>query len=171
MVAQFAPGLEIPLHPFFGSMGVAPPRDSGRVSSNPPSIHAGNLDNKELVAGTTLFIPIHTPAALFEVGDAHAAQGDRPVDQTALAPSPPGRLPLLVRNDMPLPPPPTQTTPRVAHEMTTHRACSPLYASRKASLGQTGNEMDARRALPASHPSCVPAPEAGVASPGAHAAR
>src|SRR5437773_3282589 len=66
MVAAFAEGLELPLHPFFGSMGVAPPRDSGRVSSNPPSIHAGNLDNKEFVVGTTLFIPVHTPGALFE---------------------------------------------------------------------------------------------------------
>ncbi len=100
MVAQFAPGLEIPLHPFFGSMGVAPPRDSGRVSSNPPSIHAGNLDNKELVAGTTLFIPIHTVGALFEVGDGHAAQGDGEVDQTAIETSLRGRLQLIVRKDM-----------------------------------------------------------------------
>jgi len=100
MVAQFAPGLEIPLHPFFGSMGVAPPRDSGRVSSNPPSIHAGNLDDKELVAGTTLFIPIHTAGALFEVGDGHAAQGDGEVDQTAIETSLRGRLQLIVRKDM-----------------------------------------------------------------------
>jgi acetamidase/formamidase len=100
MVAQFAPGLDIPLHPFFGSMGVAPPRDSGRVSSNPPSIHAGNLDNKELVAGTTLFIPIHTAGALFEVGDGHAAQGDGEVDQTAIETSLRGRLQLIVRKDM-----------------------------------------------------------------------
>jgi len=100
MVAQFAPGVEIPLHPFFGSMGVAPPRDSGRVSSNPPSIHAGNLDNKELVAGTTLYIPIHTTGALFEVGDGHAAQGDGEVDQTAIETSLRGRLQLTVRKDM-----------------------------------------------------------------------
>lgn len=100
MVAQFAPGMEIPLHPFFGSMGVAPPRDSGRVSSNPPSIHAGNMDNKELVAGTTLFIPIHTAGALFEVGDGHAAQGDGEVDQTAIETSLVGRLQLIVRKDM-----------------------------------------------------------------------
>src|SRR6266702_8373838 len=84
MVAQFAPGVVIPLHPFFGSMGVAPPRDSGRVSSNPPGIHAGNMDNKELVAGTTLFIPIHTAGGLFEVGDGHAARGDGEVVQTAI---------------------------------------------------------------------------------------
>ncbi len=100
MVAHFAPGLDIPLHPFFGSMGVAPPRDSGRVSSNPPGIHAGNMDNKELVAGTTLFIPIHTAGALFEIGDGHAAQGDGEVDQTAIETSLRGRLQLVVRKDM-----------------------------------------------------------------------
>jgi len=68
MIARFAPGIEIPLHPFFGSMGVAPPPSSGRISSNPPWIHAGNLDNKDLVAGTTLYIPIHAKGANFEVG-------------------------------------------------------------------------------------------------------
>jgi acetamidase/formamidase len=99
-VAHFAPGLDLPLHPFFGSMGVAPPRDSGRVSSNPPGIHAGNMDNKELVVGTTLFIPIHTAGALFEVGDGHAAQGDGEVDQTAIETSLVGRLQLIVRKDL-----------------------------------------------------------------------
>ena len=84
MVADFAKGVEIPLRPFFGSMGVAPPKELGRISSAPPWIHAGNLDNKELVAGTTLFIPVHEPGALFLVGDAHAAQGDGEVDVTAL---------------------------------------------------------------------------------------
>jgi len=100
MIAHFAPGLDLPLHPFFGSMGVAPPRDSGRVSSNPPGIHAGNMDDRELVAGTTLFIPIHAAGALFEVGDGHAAQGDGEVDQTAIETSLTGRLQLVVRKDL-----------------------------------------------------------------------
>lgn len=102
MTATLAPGIVIPLHPFFGSMGVAPPPEAGRVSSNPPGIHAGNLDNKALVAGTTLFIPIHAPGALFEVGDGHAAQGDGEVDQTGLETSLRGRLQLTVRKDMKL---------------------------------------------------------------------
>jgi len=102
MTATFAPGIVIPLKPFFGSMGVAPPPSVGRVSSNPPSTHAGNLDNKELVAGTTLFIPVHVPGALFEVGDGHAAQGDGEVDQTAIETSLRGRLQLIVRKDMKL---------------------------------------------------------------------
>lgn len=102
MTGAFAPGIDVPLKPFFGSMGVAPPRAMGRVSSNPPSIHAGNLDNKELVTGTTLFIPIHVAGALFEVGDGHAAQGDGEVDQTAIETSLRGRLQLTVRKDMTL---------------------------------------------------------------------
>ena len=83
MLARFAPGVDIPLHPFFGSMGVAPP-STGRISSGPPWMHAGNMDNKELVAGTKLFIPVFVRGALFEVGDGHAAQGNGEVDITAL---------------------------------------------------------------------------------------
>src|SRR5436189_6309104 len=102
MTATFAPGIVIPLRPFFGSMGVAPPPEAGRISSNPPWIHAGNLDNKALVAGTTLFIPVHAPGALFEVGDGHAAQGDGEADQTAIETSLRGRLQLTVRKGMKL---------------------------------------------------------------------
>jgi acetamidase/formamidase len=80
LTAEFLPGIVIPLRPFFGSMGVAPAADAGRVSSNPPGRHAGNLDNRELVAGSTLYIPVFVPGALFEVGDGHAAQGDGEVD-------------------------------------------------------------------------------------------
>jgi acetamidase/formamidase len=83
-------------------MGVAPAADLGRVSSNPPGRHAGNLDNKELVAGSTLFIPVFVTGALFEVGDGHAAQGDGEVDQTAIETSLRGRLQLTVRKDMKL---------------------------------------------------------------------
>lgn len=82
MIGRFAPGIEIPLRPFFGSMGVAPPE--GRVDSAPPFAHAGNLDNKELVAGTTLYIPVAARGALFEAGDGHAAQGNGEVDIMAL---------------------------------------------------------------------------------------
>ena len=98
MIARFGPGIEIPLHPFFGSMGVAPP--TGRISSNPPWIHAGNLDNKDLVAGTTLYIPVHAAGALFEVGDGHAGQGDGEVDITALETSLIGKFQFVVRKDM-----------------------------------------------------------------------
>jgi len=102
MTARFAPGIVVPLHPFFGSMGVAPEPEAGRVSSTPPGRHAGNLDNKELVAGTTLFIPVFVPGALFEIGDGHAAQGDGEVDQTAIETSLRARVQLTVRKDMKL---------------------------------------------------------------------
>lgn len=102
MTAAFAPGIVIPLHPFFGSMGVAPDPSAGRISSNPPGTHAGNLDNRLLVAGTSLFIPVHARGALFEVGDGHAAQGDGEVDQTAIETSLRGRLQLVLHKDMKL---------------------------------------------------------------------
>jgi len=100
MTAEFRPGIVIPLAPFFGSMGVAPAPELGRVSSNPPGRHAGNLDNRELTAGSTLYIPVFVQGALFEVGDGHAAQGDGEVDQTAIETSLRGRLRLTVRKDM-----------------------------------------------------------------------
>ena len=102
MTAAFAPGIVIPLHPFLGSMGVAPAPELGRVSSTPPGRHAGNLDNRELVAGTTLYIPVFVPGALFEVGDGHAAQGDGEVDQTAIETSLRSKLQLTVRKGMAL---------------------------------------------------------------------
>src|SRR4030081_424009 len=97
MMAKFAPGIEIPLHPFFGSMGVAPPETTGKFSSNPPWIHAGNLDNKDLVAGTTLYIPVHAAGALFEVGDGDGGQGNGEVDITALETSLVGTFQFMVR--------------------------------------------------------------------------
>jgi acetamidase/formamidase len=100
--ATFAPGIVIPMHPFFGSMGVAPAPEAGRVSSTPPGTHAGNLDNKDLVAGTTLYIPVFVPGALFEIGDGHAAQGDGEVDQTAIETSLRGRVRLTARKGMKL---------------------------------------------------------------------
>jgi acetamidase/formamidase len=100
MVARFSDAVEVPLRPFFGSMGVAPPPEHGRVSSAPPGVHAGNLDNKELVAGTTLFVPVHVKGALFAVGDGHAAQGDGEVCVTGLETSLAGTLQLVVRKDM-----------------------------------------------------------------------
>jgi acetamidase/formamidase len=80
-------------------------RSSGRArlvtpSSVPPGTHAGNLDNKALVAGTILYIPVHTRGALLEIGDGHAAQGDGEVDITALETALRGRFQLIVRKDL-----------------------------------------------------------------------
>ena len=83
METAFAPGIVLPLKPFFGVMGVAP-RAGEKRSSSIPDYFGGNMDNKELVAGTTLFLPVHVPGALFSAGDAHAVQGDGEVDVTAI---------------------------------------------------------------------------------------
>ncbi len=97
--AELRPGVVIPLAPFFGTIGVAPPRLRGRVSSGPPGHHGGNLDLKELVAGTTLFLPVHVSGALLSVGDGHAAQGDGEVSGTAIETFLRGRFRVSVHKD------------------------------------------------------------------------
>jgi acetamidase/formamidase len=94
---QFASGVSLRLAPFFGSIGVAPPPLAGRISSRPPGWHGGNLDNKDLVAGSTLYLPVHVPGALLSVGDGHGMQGDGEVTGTALETSLRGTLELHVR--------------------------------------------------------------------------
>lgn len=89
---EFAPGVTLPLAPFFGSIGVAPPPLSGRLSSRQPGWHAGNLDNKDLVAGSTLYVPVHVPGALLSIGDGHAMQGHGEVSGTALETSLTGQI-------------------------------------------------------------------------------
>lgn len=89
---DFGPGITLPLAPFFGSVGVAPPPLSGRISSRPPGWHGGNLDNKDLVAGSTLFLPVHVPGALLSIGDGHAMQGHGEVTGTALETSLTGQI-------------------------------------------------------------------------------
>jgi acetamidase/formamidase len=102
MTAEIVPGITVPLRPFWGSIGVAPAPELGRVSSNPPHRHAGNLDNKELVAGTTLYIPVFVKGALLQLGDGHATQGDGEVDQTGLETNLKGRIQVIARKDMKL---------------------------------------------------------------------
>jgi acetamidase/formamidase len=99
MIAHFAPNIAIPLHPFFGSIGIAPPPSAGRIDSAPPWMHAGNMDNKELVAGSTLYIPVHAKGALLEIGDGHAGQGNGEVDITAMETFLTGTFKLVVHKD------------------------------------------------------------------------
>jgi acetamidase/formamidase len=83
-VARFAPGIEVPLAPFFGIMATGPARTLGKLSSVPPGAYGGNIDLKDLTVGSTLYLPVHVPGALFMCGDGHAAQGDGEVDLTAI---------------------------------------------------------------------------------------
>jgi acetamidase/formamidase len=93
----------VPLeHPFFGTMGVAPDPSMGRISSSPPGIHTGNIDNKDLVAGTSLYLPVHAPGALFSVGDGHGAQGQGEVDLSAVETGLRGKFQFVVHKDMKL---------------------------------------------------------------------
>jgi acetamidase/formamidase len=99
--AEVAPGVVIPLTaPFFGTMGVAPPPALGRISSGPPGVHVGNIDNKDVRAGTTLYMPVHAAGALFSVGDGHAAQGHGEVDISAIETGLRGRFQFILRKDM-----------------------------------------------------------------------
>jgi len=84
MTTEPIPGVVIPLRPFFGSMGVAPPPELRKISSSPPGVHGGNIDLKELVPGTILYLPVHVKGALFSVGDPHVVMGDGEVNLSAL---------------------------------------------------------------------------------------
>lgn len=101
-LAEIAPGLRVPTRPFFGQMCVAPPKAWGRLDSRPPNKHGGNIDNKEIVAGTRLFLPIWVDDALFSTGDGHAAQGDGEINQTAIETSLDGHFRLSRRTDFTL---------------------------------------------------------------------
>jgi len=100
MKTIFAPGVVIPLKPFFGVMGVAP-RPGEKKPAAAPDYHGGNMDNKELVAGTTLYFPVNVPGGLFSAGDAHATQGDGEVSITAIETAmKEAVLQFIVRKDM-----------------------------------------------------------------------
>ena len=102
MTGRLPWGLELPLKPFFGVMVVAPPRAWGAVGSPPPRRNGGNMDNKELVAGSTLYLPIHVDGALFSVGDGHGVQDDGEVCITAIETGLVGTFELHVRDDFAL---------------------------------------------------------------------
>jgi acetamidase/formamidase len=93
-------GVEIELAPFFGVMGVAPPPNYGACSSIQPREFGGNMDLKELVAGTTLYLPVWAPGALFSCGDGHGVQGDGEVCITALETALSGTFRLTARPDL-----------------------------------------------------------------------
>lgn len=99
-IAEFPPqsGIKIPLRPFFGILGVATPETNR--SSIPPGNYGGNMDNRELLPGTRVYLPIYVPGGLFSLGDGHAAQGDGEVDVTAIETSMNGLIQLTLRPDL-----------------------------------------------------------------------
>ena len=101
-IATLPWGLQLPLRPFFGILGVAPPPSWGRITSIVPRAHGGNIDNKELVPGATLYLPIFAEGGLFSCGDGHAAQGDGEVCVTAIETALKGTFQLIARDDIAL---------------------------------------------------------------------
>ncbi len=93
-------GVQVPLRPHFGTMGVAP-ATPGRTSSIPPGDHGGNIDNWRIGAGATMHYPVAVPGALLSVGDPHVSQGDGEVSGTALEASLTGLIQLTIRRDLP----------------------------------------------------------------------
>ena len=100
MVGRLPWGLDLPLKPFFGVMGVAPPPAWGRITSLIPRAMGGNLDNKELTPGAKLYLPVFVPGALFSCGDGHGVQGDGEVCVTAIETALQGRFKLTLRKDL-----------------------------------------------------------------------
>ena len=101
-VATLPWGTELAIEPFFGIIGVAPPKAWGRCGSPVPRAFGGNMDNKELKAGTTLYLPVFNEGALFMAGDGHGMQGDGEVCITALEIGLTGTFRLTVRKDLEL---------------------------------------------------------------------
>jgi acetamidase/formamidase len=93
-------GLKVPMRPFFGQLAVAPPKSFGRQNSKEPREFGGNIDCKELTAGSTIYLPVWNEGALFSTGDGHAAQGDGEVNGTAIETALKGTFEFRVRKDL-----------------------------------------------------------------------
>ncbi len=101
--AEVAPGVIVPVdRPFFGTIGVAPPERLGRISSGPPGIHGGNFDNKDMGAGSTVYLPVHAKGGLLSAGDGHGAQGHGEIDVSAIETNLRSRMQIILRKDMEL---------------------------------------------------------------------
>ncbi len=94
--AQFSPGITLKLAPFWGTIGVAPPARVGSVPSGVPGFNGGNFDNKELVAGSKLYLRVHVPGALLSMRDGHALQGDGEVSVAGVETSLRGTIQIFV---------------------------------------------------------------------------
>lgn len=99
-LATLPSGIKVPLSPFFGQLAVAPPKAFGRQNSKEPREFGGNLDCKDLTAGSTIYLPVWNDGALFSTGDGHGAQGHGEVDGTAIETSLKGTFEFHVRKDL-----------------------------------------------------------------------
>ena len=130
---QYAPGVEVPLKPFWGVIGVAPPPAMGRVPSGPPNVFGGNLDNRDLGAGSTLYLPVHVRGGLLSVGDGHAVQGYGEVALSAVETSLKGEIQVVLHKGRRL------TWPRA--ETSTHFITMGLHADLDEAVRIATREM------------------------------
>ncbi len=130
----FAPGITVPLAPFCGVLGVAP-AEPGMHRTAPPFRGGGNMDVRQLTAGTVLTLPVLVPGALFSTGDAHAAQGDGEISGTAIECD----ATVTLRFDLHKGAAPTWPQFRTAGAITPRTANGPYFAA-------TGHDTDARAA-------------------------
>jgi acetamidase/formamidase len=133
ITAELPGGARASLKPFFGSIGVAPLPTSGRINSGPPGVHRGNMDNKELIQGSKIYLPVHAEGALLSLGDGHALQGDGEVSGTAIETSLTGTIRLYLRKDMRLKWPMAETPTHII-TMGFHRD---LYKATKMAIHNT----------------------------------
>ncbi len=108
-IGTLFPGVEVPLSPFFGNFGVAPPPGMGKIASSFPGEWGGNMDNKEFVSGATVYLPVFIPGGLFSVGDGHGCQGDGEACVTGIETGMTGTFELILRKDMKLKVPRAET--------------------------------------------------------------
>lgn len=109
-VALFSPTIEVPLQPFMGVYAVAPTADKGKLPSGPPYPDVGgNFDNKHLGKGSTIYLPVQIPGALFHTGDPHAAQGNGEVSISAIESANAVTLQFIVRKDLKIKTPMAET--------------------------------------------------------------
>ncbi len=99
---EFAPGVVVPIKPFWGVIGVAPPPEMGRVGSGAPNFFGGNMDNRDLGSGSILYLPVHNPGALLSVGDGHAVQGYGEISGSAVETSLRGEIQVFLHKDQEL---------------------------------------------------------------------
>jgi acetamidase/formamidase len=118
---RFREDIEVPVTPFFGTMGVCPEGASAQPVM-PPGTFGGNMDTRQLVKGTTLFLPVQVPGALFSCGDAHAAQGDGEVCVTGVESPMYAALRFTVQKGRRLPAPQYLTQPGSLTRMVDHGA-------------------------------------------------
>lgn len=99
---EFAPGVVVPIKPFWGVIGVAPPPEMGRVRSGAPNFFGGNMDNRDLGPGSIVYLPVHNPGALLSIGDGHAVQGYGEISGSAVETSLRGEIQVFLHKNQAL---------------------------------------------------------------------